>query len=119
MRYNYLEEIQAMEKWLTHYKVTLHAWSVTKGRVEAQDAIHQFVMLGCANPQEPQDWQVSLACTPLGRVWWNGRVAMLLEQFPRETRLLLEWAKRDKKAVHPVVVDESHREWLIAFLSEI
>lgn len=118
-KYNLAEELRDMEEWIVGYRETLTRWADRGSRRDAQDAFHEYVMLGVTNPQDTDLYPLLLIDAPYWGAYYNGRIADLLLEFPEQTRLLLQWARRDRKAVHPIFAEAKTREYNIDFLKSL
>ena len=113
------EEMSDVELWISEYRETLTRWALTGDRKDAQDAFHEYVMMCPFDPRSPYPTPMLLIDTPYWCAWYGGCIADLLLEFPEQTRLLLQWAKRDRKAVHPIFAEEKTREYNIEFLTSV
>ena len=113
------EEMSDVELWIEEYRETLTRWKEGGGRKAAQDAFHEYVMMCPLDPREVCPKPLLLIDTPYWCAWYGGRIAHLLLQFPEQTRLLRDWAKRDRKSVHPIFARAKTREYNIEFLAEL
>jgi len=119
MSFNFEEEVADAYEWLGCYRETLTRWKEGGGRKAAQDAFHEWVMMGVRDPQQPVTHPLVLFDTPYWGSWYNGLLAGLLADFPDQARLLRAWANRDASAAPPIYTNPDVRKYNIDFLSSV